>query len=454
MSARTFFLTGLALAAAALPVAQAEAFCGFYVAKADAKLFNEASKVVMARDEDRTVITMVNDYKGDPTEFAVVIPVPRVLEREQIHVADSAIVDHLDAYTAPRLVEYFDDDPCRPRMVLENAASDVMGGGSTTPPIKAKALGVTIEARYTVGEYDILILSAEESSGLATWLSDNGYRLPEGAAPVLEHYLAEGMRFFVARVNLQERSKLGFSNLRPLQIAFESSAFMLPIRLGMINAAGPQELFVYTLTRNGRVEAANYRTVEMPSDLDVPIFVKEEFGAFYRALFERQVVKEGRRAVFLEYAWDMAWCDPCAAAPLSVAELIELGAFWLDGLPEVIGGESLARDAFVTRLHLRYDAEHFPHDLMFKQTLDRRNFQGRYILRHPWRGRPLCPAAKDYYQNLPARFEREAQSLAALTDWPIDEIRHKMAANGQTTRPPGSDPDPDQPWWRQLWPDD
>jgi hypothetical protein len=91
---------------------------------------------------------------------------------------------------------------------------------------------------------------------------------------------------------------------------------------------------------------------------------------------------------------------------------------------------------------------------MFKQTLDRRNFQGRYILRHPWRGRPLCPAAKDYYQNLPARFEREAQSLAALTDWPIDEIRHKMAANGQTTRPPGSDPDPDQPWWRQLWPDD
>jgi hypothetical protein len=454
MSARTFFLAGLALAGAALPITQAEAFCGFYVAKADAKLFNEASKVVMARDEDRTVITMVNDYKGDPTEFAVVIPVPRVLEREQIHVADSAIVDHLDAYTAPRLVEYFDDDPCRPRMVLENAASDVMGGGSTTPPIKAKALGVTIEARYTVGEYDILILSAEQSSGLATWLTDNGYRLPEGAAPVLEHYLAEGMRFFVARVNLQERSKLGFSNLRPLQIAFESAAFMLPIRLGMINAAGPQELFVYTLTRNGRVEAANYRTVEMPSDLDVPIFVKEEFGAFYRALFERQVVKEGRRAVFLEYAWDMAWCDPCAADPLSVAELIELGAFWLDDLPEVIGGESLARDAFVTRLHLRYDAEHFPHDLMFKQTLDRRNFQGRYILRHPWRGRPLCPAAKDYYQNLPARFEREAQSLAALTDWPIDEIRHKMAANGQTTRPPGSDPDPDQPWWRQLWPDD
>jgi hypothetical protein len=454
MGARTFFLAGLALAGAALPITQAEAFCGFYVAKADAKLFNEASKVVMARSEERTVITMVNDYKGDPTEFAVVIPVPRVLEREQIHVADPAIVDHLDAYTAPRLVEYFDDDPCRPRVVLGYAKVGEGSNPDASATGSAKALGVTIEARYTVGEYDILILSAEESSGLATWLTDNGYRLPEGAAPVLQHYLAEGMRFFVAKVNLQERSKLGFSNLRPLQIAFESPAFMLPIRLGMINAAGPQELFVYTLTRRGRVEAANYRTVEMPSDLDVPIFVREEFGAFYRALFERQTVKEGRRAVFLEYAWDMAWCDPCAADPLSVKELIELGAFWLDGLPEVVGGGSLANDAFVTRLHLSYDAEHFPEDLIFKQTLDRRNFQGRYVLRHPWRGRPLCPAAETYYRNLPARFEREAQTLATLTDWPIDQIRYKMLATGQTARPPGSDPGQDPAWWRRLWPED
>ena len=453
MNARTFFLAGLALTAVALPVAPAAAFCGFYVAKADAKLFNEASKVVMARSEDRTVITMVNDYKGDPTEFAVVIPVPRVLQREQIYVADPAIVDHLDAYTAPRLVEYFDDDPCRPRMVMEMAAGQVMGGGSMSPPVGAKSLGVTIEAQYTVGEYDILILSAEESSGLATWLTDSGYRLPDGAAPVLEHYLAEGMRFFVAKVNLQERSKLGFSSLRPLQIAFESAAFMLPIRLGMINAAGSQELIVFTLTRKGRVEAANYRTVEMPSNLDVPIFVREEFGVFYRALFERQTVKEGRRAVFLEYAWDMAWCDPCAAKPLPVAELIELGAFWLEGLPEVVGGGSLANDAFVTRLHLRYDAEHFPHDLLFKQTLDRRNFQARYVLRHPWRGRPICPAAKAYYRNLPTRFEREAQSLATLTDWPLDEIRHKMAANGQSAQPADSEPGQDPFWWRRLWPE-
>ena len=56
-------------------------------------------------------------------------------------------------------------------------------------PSGPAASGVTIEARYTVGEYDILILSARESAGLETWLRDSGYRLPTGASAVLGSYL-------------------------------------------------------------------------------------------------------------------------------------------------------------------------------------------------------------------------------------------------------------------------
>ena len=95
-----------------LPARSASAFCGFYVAKADTDLYNQASKVVMVRDGRRTVITMANDYQGDPQEFALVVPVPTFLERDQIHVGNRAVLDHLDAYTAPRLVEYYDDNPC------------------------------------------------------------------------------------------------------------------------------------------------------------------------------------------------------------------------------------------------------------------------------------------------------------------------------------------------------
>src|SRR5205807_6628293 len=134
--------------------------------------------------------------------------------------------------------------------------------------------------QYTVGEYDILILSAQQSSGLETWLRQNGYRIPPGASEVIGSYLKQNMRFFVAKVNLAEQSRLGFSYLRPLQVAYESPKFMLPIRLGMVNAAGPQELFVYALTRNGRVETTNYRTVKLPSDMDIPLYVRDDFAPF------------------------------------------------------------------------------------------------------------------------------------------------------------------------------
>src|SRR3954465_5264039 len=101
------------LAAAAWNGPALMAFCGFYVAKADTKLFNKASQVVLVRQGDRTVLTLANDFKGDPKECAVRIPVPAVLQKGQIHIGDKALLDHLDAYSAPRLVEYFDEDPCQ-----------------------------------------------------------------------------------------------------------------------------------------------------------------------------------------------------------------------------------------------------------------------------------------------------------------------------------------------------
>lgn len=434
-------VTTVAIALYAAP--PATAFCGFYVTKADTKLFNRASQVVLVRDGDRTVLTMANDFQGDPDEFAVVIPVPIGLERDQIHVGDKPLIDHLDAYTAPRLVEYFDPNPCS--VVYQRHAARVSEmARRERDDAQNRALGVAIEASYTVGEYDIVILSAQQSDGLETWLRENGYQIPSGAREVLGSYIRQGMRFFVARVNLDEQSALGYSYLRPLQIAYESPKFMLPIRLGMVNADGAQDLFVFALTRQGRVETTNYRTVKLPSDLEVPAFLKEgdEFGDFYRAMFSQRVEQENRRGVFLEYAWDMSWCDPCAADPLTVEELRALGVFWVgDGATDTASGP----DVFVTRLHVRYDAEHFPDDLMFQETGDRNNFQGRYILRHAWTGSDSCDVIAQYRRGLADRYERQAQTLATLTGWNIDAIRRKMGATD--LYPPVAD----RPWWQRLW---
>jgi len=419
--------------------------------------------VALVRSGDRTVMTMANDFRGDPKEFAVVIPVPTFITREQIEVTDKAVLDHLDAYTAPRLVEYFDPDPCRPMVMADRAVAGAMPAAPQGG--RQKSLGVTVEARYTVGEYDILILSAKESGGLETWLRESGYRIPSGASGVLGSYIKQGMRFFVARVNLKEQAELGFTYLRPLRVSYESPKFMLPIRLGTVNADGPQELFVFALGRKGRIETTNYRTVKLPTGTEIPGFVKDEFGAFYKAMFSEQVKREDMRVVFLEYAWDMAWCDPCAADPLSKEELEKLGVWWLEeakisspGGPGPAGAPVRRlpppggpADVFVTRLHVRYDATHFPEDLVFQETADRENFQGRYVLRHAWSGEADCEAGREYRRQLSLRREKEAQSLASLTGWSIDEVRRKMGPPAKVSEGPAPAA-ASRRWW-EFWKD-
>jgi hypothetical protein len=158
--------------------------------------------------------------------------------------------------------------------------------------------------------------------------------------------------------------------------------------------------------------------------------------------------------VFQEYAWDMGWCDPCAAEPLSNDELRKLGVFWLgDTGPSA---QSLPRrpfpgrpqNVFVTRLHLRYDAQHFPEDLVFQETGDRSNFQGRYVLRHPWTGSSDCPGAKAYEEELAKRRRAEAEALAELTGWDLTSINQKIGLNET-----GSGAKTGRKWYQRIWKD-
>jgi hypothetical protein len=423
----------------AVTAGPAGAFCGFYVAQADTKLFNKSSKVVLARYGQQTAITMASDYEGEPKEFALVIPVPSFIKKEQISVVEPKTLDHLDAFTAPRLVEYFDPDPCMERQDMVSYRGNpttvaAMAPAPAPPPVYP---GVKVEARYDVAEYDVSILSAEQSDGLVRWLTDNGYKIPAGAEPVIGSYIKQKMHFFVAKVNLERMQDSGRAYLRPLQVRYETAKFMLPLRLGTVNADGPQDLVVFALTTLGRVEAGNYRTVKVPSDIDVPLFVKDDFANFYKATFEHAVARAGMHGVFVEYAWDTGWCDPCSAEPLSKTELAELGALWNTG--GVGGGERLMPagfgiDPFVTRLHVRYDAKSFPEDLNFVETGDKENFQGRYILHHVATN-TACPAAKAYRASLPQRFKKEADNLASLTGWSREEIAQRMAGKDPSRMP-------------------
>jgi hypothetical protein len=423
--------TGVATFAilANLAAAPANAFCGFYVAQADAKLFNTSSKVVLSRDGDQTAITMASDFQGDVKEFAVVIPVPTFIERKQIGVVEPKTIDHLDHYTAPRLVEYNDEDPCAPLVAVLAMAAPPMSPQRLERAMAVESRhGVTIEASYDVAEYDVLILSAKESGGLVDWLTENQYRIPQGAEAVLGSYIKQNMHFFVAKVNVDRMKTLSQGYLRPLQVRYQSQKFMVPLRLGTVNAKGPQDLIVYALTKGGRVESSNYSTVKIPSGIDVPLYVKDDFGPFYKAVFEKAVAKERMGAVFVEYAWDMSWCDPCASDPMTNKELVELGARWIGGDDATAFRSSLsASNVYVTRLHVRYDAANFPEDIALLETKDRTTFQGRYVQHHPWNGTASCEAAAAYRKSLQARFTSEAKNMVELTGWSRSDIEARMA---------------------------
>lgn len=473
---------------ALLTPATAFSCCGLYASKQGEKLSGRAAKVVIARDGARMVVTLANDYAGDAKDFAIILPVPAVLTREQIHVTDNALLDALDAYSAPRLIETVEKNPCPAASAAVNALPAEDGGANA----QTKMHGIQIAAHYLAGDYDVVILSAEESAGLLKYLSNAGYAVPARAQKVLQSYIQQKMFFLIAKVRLQEGAGKSFGTLRPLQLAYNTADFTLPIRLGMLNApeanhsmpiagymkdalarnkpAGPvdpplasggteasrnnkvaeasrkdedgmQDLLLFILSRNGRVEPANYRMLMMRTDRPLPLFIADDFGGFYETLFTKRARAESD-ALFLEYAGDAQNCAPCASAPLEDTQLKSLGALWLSeptsaagpvdattarleamqrGIPgaahnpnnliahtllpssaaagpfgrgrtgqESGMGAQLDNNAassarvFLTRLHARYNPQTFPEDIRLKNTGNSETVIAQFTVRHAW----------------------------------------------------------------------
>lgn len=312
----------------------ARAFCGFYVAEGEGKkLFADASQVVLMREGTRTVLSMSNDYKGPAEKFAMVIPVPVILQKENVKTLPLDAFDKVDKLGSPRLVEYWEQDPCPKDGMRGDTIGDAFGaGGLGLTGIGAGGggagdLGVKIEAKFAVGEYEIVILSAKDAGGLDTWLKQEKYSIPEGAEPYFKPYVQSGMKFFVAKVDPTKVKfdSSGRATLSPLRFHYDADTFNLPVRLGLINSSGTQDLIINILAKRARYEVANYPNVTIPTNLDVSESARGKFAEFYAALFDATVAKN-KNAVVTEYSWDAGTCDPCPGPTLSGEDLATLGA--------------------------------------------------------------------------------------------------------------------------------
>ncbi len=497
----------------------AHAFCGFYVSGSDKKMFNDATNVVLMREGTRTVLSMQNDYKGPLEDFAMVVPVPVVLKPTDVKVVPKEVFDRIDSLGSPRLVEYWEQDPCPapyigetagygmaadapameslsasrpepappanygakmsrrseparpavpPTLASFSASQTTITSGVATPiqwswsysnqpwpePTctidhgvgrlynNAKAMlsltdssivtltcansagrstkqikinTVKIEAKFDVAEYQILILSAAEAAGLEEWLRINKYQIPKDAEALLRPYVEQGSKFFVAKVDPKKVKMVdGRGVLSPLRFHYDSEDFSLPIRLGMANSSGKQDLIVNIISSNKRFEVANYKNVVIPTNFDVKDSVRTRFTEFYTALFDK-TVEANPGAVVTEYAWQAVGqavqqgiygvtCDPCPTVIPIDGDMMQLGA-------DVIGGSITQGTYVLTRLHARYGKNDMKDDLRFREAKPivggremwsrqgleygatpstTNNFQARYAIRHWWTGPMKC----------------------------------------------------------------
>ena len=357
--------------AMALASGPAMGFCGTYVGGAGSNLYNGASQVAVVRQGSRTTLTMANDVYGSGamSEFAMVIPVPEVLAPEDVGTVDRSIFETLDGYSAPRLVTYSCDDFWY---------SDEEDGGvsldtGAVPP-EPGADGVTVEASFTEGEYEIVILSAEESSGLLTWLDTNGFTgLDATASEMLTEYIESGTYFLAARVSLEAIPE-DAAFLSPLRISYESTSFGLPIRLGTVNAPpdGVQNLYLYFLTdsTDGRVGISNSAYPQLTIEDECMWRADEwpDFGTYWASQVESARVAACGVGWVEEYAWYTGGCDPCSGTPPN------------DDQVNALGWEGSSWDTYFTRLHVQYEVDAVHQDLSFYTGGISGSDQIRYIV--------------------------------------------------------------------------
>jgi len=399
---------------AAFVAAPAHAFCGFYVSSAGGQLFADATMVTLMRDGTRTVLGMQNNYRGPPEDFAMVVPVPVVLQKENVRTLQKSAFERIDAIASPRLVEmYTETYPCPAKSGASRSSEKADGPADSMPPDP----GVKVEAQFTVNEYEIVIPPAKDALGLDIWLKENKYKIPDNAEPLLRPYVQNGSKFFVAKVNSK---KVKFVNgqavLSPLRFHYDSEKFELPVRLGLVNSSGSQDLIVHIIAK-GRYEVANRPNVTVATNLDVKTSVQPVFGAFYADLVAKTFEKNPTAAL-TEFAWQGALpppqvmvdsgiygvtCDPCPPPhPADDPLARNLGADVLPGIKTDSQVAKFAKEATVTRLHLRYSKESLTDDLVFKladpihggipgvakaESAKENRFQGRYVM---WKKGGMC----------------------------------------------------------------
>ncbi|MFO0709656.1 MAG: DUF2330 domain-containing protein [Sandaracinus sp.] len=302
------------LAASAPPRAHATCFCMMRPAPSSVQQqrgvtedpsYNPASAVVLVREGRRTVLTIEAAYQGPAVPLSLVVPVPGPIGREGVRTVSGTAFRRLDQRTAPRVRHVF--LPCPPRPMRMSGAAQSAGAGALGRDSMSSGdrvmdeFGVDIQDEWPVDEYDVTLLSAEQSTGLLAFLRERGLELPDASAEMLRGYIESGHRFVLFRVDPSRAQHLGENMmLSPIQLEYESDELRVPVRLGTLNSPGEQELLLYVISTAGRDDVANRPAVLAPTDLRMRPDARGAFAELYTSITD-EVFRATPGAAITEY---------------------------------------------------------------------------------------------------------------------------------------------------------
>jgi hypothetical protein len=422
--------------------------------------YNPASAVFILRDGTRTIMTIEAAYEGPAVELTLVVPVPTPIEREDVRTVSGSLFRRLDRATAPKVEHVY--TACRPlrRALPMRAMGEGTGAGHSEPePEQGPGdYGISIEDEWEVEEYDITLLSAQQSTGLLRYLRDQGLALPDRADEVLRGYMETGHRFIVAKADPSRAERIGERMmLSPLQIAYDSEELRIPVRLGTLNSPGEQELLLYVLSREGRFELANRPNVTAPSDVRLRNEAAGRFAPMYAALLD-EVFHQTPNAAVTEYA-------------RTIGKHVHMRHVWRFGFDELTqrpGGRGEGRWT-ITRMRHRYGTD-LSDDLVLRPAeplrLTRRwrhwqlrdatssrysAFHVRFVVEH---GGSRCPSDAEQARNASRWATSEAMWESSEDAWPgsfiLDPIESPRIEPGSSPpvreeAPPPPEPEPVAP---------
>lgn len=268
-----------------LAAPRAEACGGFFCSQVP---INQAGERIVFGVRGNSVEAHIQiQYQGAAEKFAWVVP---LTAKPTLGIGSPRLFNFLDIQTQARFQLQWDNSCSRgfPWGLPGTAQDDAAPPSSPT-----EGGGVVVVSQEQVGPYDAAILTADDAVALRTWLTTNGYDIPESAGKALEPYVGGG--FYFVALKLQQNK--GTGDLRPIVVKFEGSQPCIPIKLTSIAAQPDMPIIAYVLS-DKRAIPLNYRHVLInPTRIDWL-----SGGQNYPQVATAAVDEAGGRAFLTEFA--------------------------------------------------------------------------------------------------------------------------------------------------------